>query len=358
VITTIDTIKRRPDLAALRLTGPSRAYVHAPVSFSAVVAELNGDVGAHADCVLSVDGQQVDQSLGIWVDAGHTVACAFQTTFATTGTKKVMVSVTNVVPGDWDLSNNTAQTTIEIVEPVVQIGYAVRADSYNGTYSYYDRFSGPWSGYSDNYQSTFTGSDAYIIGRTTKHRFQFPIQQLSGTITADGATLLQPTFASFSPPHDDGWYTCSATYSAEAYGSVCSLDDRGYGMSSQAYFVSWHEVVTYYSQHAGYQCISFGCTKGYWYVYNNSASGSSSYGTGAGTFDIGSTDQFTLNLTDASGTTYRAATPPLSVQSSSYGPSTWGYCENYWWASETYCYGNTWSETRKYVSAETPLGDF
>ena len=93
-------------------------------------------------------------------------------------------------------------------------------------------------------------------------------------------------------------------------------------------------------------------------MYNGSVSGSTIYSTGGGAFDTGSTDQFTLNLTDASGTTYRAATPPLSVRSFSYGPYSWNYCNVYWWTGETYCYSGTQSVTGKYVYAKTPWGDF
>lgn len=346
VITTLDTVKRRPDLAAQSLVGPARAYVHAPVTFTANVAELNGDVGARADCLLSVDGQQVDQAMGIWVDAGSSVSCAFHATFATTGTHNVGVSIANVVPADWDLSNNTAKTTIQIVDPVVPLGYVASASSSSFSSQYYEQYSGYWSGYSYYDSASGTTSSAFIQGRTTQHTFQFPIQQVSANITVDGAAIVQQTARSFSQPYDNHYYNCSYYYDVGVSGTVCNLDGGGY---SEASFNRYGDMVTYYSYYSNYSCGWFGCTYGY-------TSGGGTRTDGNGPFDIGNTDQFTLSLTDAGGTIYNAATPPLQTQPFSNGPYTYNTCNGYYGGG--YCSSSSYSESGKHLYAETPLGAF
>lgn len=104
----------RPDLAIFLWT-TDRARVGEPFTTTAYVGEGNGQVGARADCVLYVDGARVDQALGIWVDAGGVVTCAFTHTFQTEGRKTVEVRVENVQPGDWSLENNAYASSILVV---------------------------------------------------------------------------------------------------------------------------------------------------------------------------------------------------------------------------------------------------
>lgn len=119
VVSAAPTVKLRPDLFMQRVSAPSKAVTGTPVVISAVIAELNQDVGARAACLLSVNGIEVDRADGIWVDAGGLVSCAFTHTFDTTGVKSVSVQATNVVPWDYDADNNAATTSVIVreVEP-------------------------------------------------------------------------------------------------------------------------------------------------------------------------------------------------------------------------------------------------
>lgn len=114
IVTVTTPVHLRPDLQASDLAAPKQARVQTLVNISAVVTEINMDVGARANCVLSVDGTEVDRASGIWVDAGGAVSCAFAHTFPSTGTKALRVAVTDVVPGDYDASNNAVTGTIDI----------------------------------------------------------------------------------------------------------------------------------------------------------------------------------------------------------------------------------------------------
>jgi hypothetical protein len=115
VVTVHTAVRLRPDLAVERLSAPASAQLGIPVNISALVKERNGDTGAEADCVLKVDGAEVDRAPGIWVDASSAVSCAFSHTFDSAGTRLVTVEVTDVVPSDDDLSNNQASASLAVI---------------------------------------------------------------------------------------------------------------------------------------------------------------------------------------------------------------------------------------------------
>lgn len=114
VITVTDSVMLRPDLRVQSLTAPAAAPPNSPVSIGATVREVNGDMGARADCVLSVDGAEVDRAPGVWVEAGGSVSCAFSHAFSATGTRALKVRVENVVPGDWDSANNEVTGSVQV----------------------------------------------------------------------------------------------------------------------------------------------------------------------------------------------------------------------------------------------------
>jgi hypothetical protein len=118
VVTVADVVKLRPDLAVSSLSAAPTTLTGLPTTITAVVQELNGDVGARADCVLDVDGTPVDSAAGIWVDAGGTVSCAFAHAFAMPGTFTVRARVVRADPGDFDVGNDSASRTIVVVREV------------------------------------------------------------------------------------------------------------------------------------------------------------------------------------------------------------------------------------------------
>lgn len=336
-VTTIDSVKLRPDLAATSLSGPARAYRNKPVTFTAVVHEANGDVGAHADCVLSADGQQVDQAQGIWVDAGSTVSCAFQTTFATLGTHHVSVAVTNVVPGDWDLSNNHAETTIEIVDPIVNLRTYAYARSLNFEQSGNQTYSDYYSRWNNTYDYKWHYDSGYMDGYSQEEAFQFPIASGSATITADGSPVLQQNLTSFSPAYNYGGDTCSYVYAPGMWGSVCSQSANGRSWTHT--YLNWYrQGATYYSKTTVTTCSYFGCTpNSYVYYYQ--------WGDNNG-FSLGNVNVFAMKFTDGAGTQYVGQTAPATAQTYSYS-QPYSYCYNYWnwyYPSEQYC--NTGRDTR------------
>lgn len=129
VVTVADVVKLRPDLAVSSLSAAPTALVGLPTTITAVVQELNGDVGARADCVLDVNGTPVDSAAGIWVDAGGTVSCAFAHAFAMPGTFTVRARVVRADPGDFDPGNDSASRTIVVVREVPFTSFSASARS-------------------------------------------------------------------------------------------------------------------------------------------------------------------------------------------------------------------------------------
>jgi hypothetical protein len=115
VVTVRTAVRLLPDLAVEQLSAPASAQVGMPVNISALIAERNGDTGAEADCVLKVDGVEVDRAPGIWVDAASAVTCAFTHTFTSGGMRVLTVEAVDVVPTDDDLSNNQATASLEVI---------------------------------------------------------------------------------------------------------------------------------------------------------------------------------------------------------------------------------------------------
>jgi hypothetical protein len=116
VVTVETRVRRRPDLAVQQLSAPESTSAGTPVMIAALVGELNGDTGAVADCVLRVDGAEVDRAPGIWVDAAGAVSCAFTHAFSSSGTHTLSVEAADVVPGDEDPTNNQATVSIRVID--------------------------------------------------------------------------------------------------------------------------------------------------------------------------------------------------------------------------------------------------
>jgi hypothetical protein len=285
VVTITESVKLRPDLSVNSVEAPAQATVGTPVTINAIVSEQNGDVGAHADCVLSVDGTE-DHANGIWVDAGRTVSCAFMKTFTTLGTKTLSVSVVGVSPGDWDAANNAASASIQIAPPPSTNDFTWfaafngvadyrRTDRDNGYWYYANSNRGEWS-----YQHEFTRYDNRSIGTsgtavgsigvpsevhfveqldgTTIHELSFDpqadaVQEIDNSWTnSDGSTVHEtiaciyiyqtaPVMSSTGVPGDAtvaAVSTCSVQYTGD--GSAVPASVTVFSSSSYATDVSYY----------------------------------------------------------------------------------------------------------------------
>lgn len=121
VVTVTETVKRRPDLRLGQVSIPRNAIAGHPAIIYLGVREGNGDIGARANCVMRVDGVEVDGATNIWVDALGEVTCAMTHTFTTPGVHQVQLAVENVSPADWNPNNNTTATVAVNVRDASQV---------------------------------------------------------------------------------------------------------------------------------------------------------------------------------------------------------------------------------------------
>lgn len=140
VVSVSETVKLRPDLAVQASAGTGTVHAGTPVVVGGYITELNGDMGAQADCVLLVDGVQADQARRIWVDAGDRVSCFFTTGALAAGTHELTVRVDGVAPGDWDTANNAASVQVQAVAAPAPVHHAtwVRSEQFTSREYWYN----------------------------------------------------------------------------------------------------------------------------------------------------------------------------------------------------------------------------
>lgn len=206
-VITLDTrVSLRPDLAVRNLTMPDQARMLAPVVITSTIHEINGEVGAWADCVLYVDGIATDWIGNMWVDAGGVVNCAFAPVFEEVGTRRIDVVVENVRPGDWDTANNTETGYIEILGPGEYTGFRFYAVALADVEPRFDRSryegrteylsDGSYFEYGHSWESESMIQDGYLSAWMDR-KISFPITSISVRQSTDGTTLHAASISSF-----------------------------------------------------------------------------------------------------------------------------------------------------------------
>lgn len=367
VVTVAGVALARPDLAVTELSAPASAEPGEPVNVNALVAELNGDVGASAECVLSVDGVEVDRASAIWVPAGAPVNCAFTVELETEGEKTLTVALEQVNPGDWDTTNNSKSVTVVIAPARTAMTGTYYANYYrrhNDYYSYtasgwyvndynpgygytYDAQGVDWS-YSYVYPAGIDEEQAGFSATAPNQLVSFPMQ-VQATLSADGSparTVSQslPLAGSYSYP-DEYDYSYGSMYdsSTNTTFQVVSYDWGPYYETNYGYPDS--ETSVYFSTYAGRYVFLSNDYQRYWYRYWNGSttqnvyqySGNSTYNNG--TFmNATSSVEFDVNLDDGAQT----MTIDTGAVSFVTTPNTWSnsYCNDYQYAYSSNSYNS------------------
>ena len=325
VVTIVETVKLRPDLAASNLTLPDKAVVNTPVKISAVIREINADAGATANCGLYVDGVKVDQVDGIWVDANGTVSAAFTHTFPSVGAKRIEVKIENVVPGDYDVSNNAVYGSVEVIQPGSRLNYYAEVydyDFFNKGKNYYDQYYNglPQYQYAGEWDQKGWYQGSYMYGYTP-HAVTFP---LNATLTEsnDGETVSSASFSAV-PYYDNSWsdgtyqwtQKCTNNFdsAASAYFSLCTTSQKEIATGNVVYG-TWFDTarysgdIVYYSQGFNRAWYQDG-TLAYSYSWNDS--GHSIFGPARQSF--GSERGINLSITSGDGAVHTAS-PVITLQ--------------------------------------------
>jgi hypothetical protein len=158
--------------------------------------------------VLYVDDAEVDRARGIWVDTGDTVSCAFTHVFDAPGERSLRVVAADVIPGDWDLDNNSVAGSIDIVEEYDRVEATFSEEEYANVLTSRGSFSSDNSGYEYQYRTgPARWSQVAVYRGYVYPPVAFPIQ-VDATIS-DGAQVSAAHFADVTPTYEtgggDGW---------------------------------------------------------------------------------------------------------------------------------------------------------
>ena len=327
VVTTTATVYLRPDLR-VRLEAPEQVRVGFPVNLVATVSEGNGDVGARADCVLYVDGVEVDRANGIWVDAGGSVSCAFTYVFASAGTKRVRVEAANVSPGDFDLSNNAAEATVQVTGGGSDFNYSAQAEDYVENTLQVDSTRSAYDGGQVTAQHTTLRSRRAIQSGTLYGWMPHGVSLATTRVRVSQSTNGVTVHAGGWPDAAEGYPLlaeqpgCMSNWLAGVMVYLCSTGPADGGVTNVQYLRVGSQVTYYGIQH----------NRTWWpdapdnvYTYTLEWSGDSA--EGAPQITMGADYSFAVELTDG-GRTYRLdATvplgPPQSRSWSFYPPTGW-----------------------------------
>jgi hypothetical protein len=366
VVTVTGNAKLRPDVTVRKVVAPGKVRPGDTFNIDAVVGELNGDVGAKGDCKLFVDGVQVDQSLGIFVDGGGTVSCAFTQSLTAIGTHTLRAVIDGVVPADWDTANNAAEATIEVANPEVGgfVWFQAWASAWEGSSSgrydgWYRQNDGTWfenRDWTNTWGQDGRWQDSGIYGNTTK-RPRFPLTHVQGSQTSNGATFASIAIddmpADWSWGDDTNGDAGASFYDGNGYFYAAggSSADSEYGYVQYSH---WAGDYVYWSYHYEQQWYGYvgGATTAYTYSYNNEGHPQAGQWIG-----LGDTTTIAISVVDSRGVTTTASPSfdtPLYVnkydQPYTCNESSWT------WGTERWCseYHGDNSQRYGYISGSTP----
>ena len=211
-----DMVKLRPDIAVLDLQVPEVVWTQTPTIVTTTLSEINGDVGARANCVLQVDGVAVDSAVGVWIDAGGSVSCAFAIDLANPGEHTITVRATNVAPGDWSVNNNMASASVTVGREVpLSYSATARDDSLHRWNMFFHDFTTGGGSYhsarKDSSDEAGRNQSSSLTAYSTE-RLEFPEQPLGEVHLAQrtGSSLVHE--ASYgSLPADNAYLSADST---------------------------------------------------------------------------------------------------------------------------------------------------
>jgi hypothetical protein len=268
VVTVVDTVKLRPDIAIQNFHVPESAFVNVPVTIPANVVELNGDASATTNCTLAIDGNVVDKAGKIYVDAAGSVTCEFSYTFASTGTHTVQVTAANVAPADWDTGNNSGSGSINIVDINTNPAEHGSANFYDqkggfplsitssdlawraGVLFNTDSYATANSGEQQNANTTFTSGPG-CADQTNALPYQFPVD-INYSESMDGGQVYSAkatgiTGTSSSVPVNMSLCSSNVVSYVQQMGSAIA-DDYVFHVISQTYYDSALKPVSTFQQ--------------------------------------------------------------------------------------------------------------
>lgn len=326
VVTVVESVKVRPDLQIGSLTAPARTSVNSPTVISAVVRELNGTMGARADCVLYADGQPIDRAVGVWVDAAGTVSVVFSPRFATPGAKQLELRLENVNPVDYDEANNAASASIEVTGVADTMNYfaafndATRFRNIKNSFTSRNAVTG--AGFETGSESGSEGWEQYVVlsGHVWR-KLAFPMS-INATESVDGVPALSVSVSGITPMppmtqngrvyHHALAFDAAASVNLHVTVEESAVPGVSYAKTSVVYTRSAGDVTYHSAEYYRVWDVADDGTLTDRYVYNVNRTFSDVEGTRV---PVGSQFSMTLTLTPAEGQPLSASPViPLNTQ--------------------------------------------
>ena len=316
----------RPDMAVISIDAPESIHVGQEALVNVVFSELNGDLGADWDAVLSEGGALLDKSATLHNDAGTAATVVFSVSFDEPGIYTLDVSALNVSPADYDLSNNTDSFQVEVVN-------ARTIDSYFYS-NYYWRDQDHESNTTDwwgSSRSTNVGQheNLYAAVWTDQTASEFPFT-FDVNISVDGNSVISRSYDIESPTRSYGYNGC---YQVDYYQEQISDHEwiyvQSYNYDCNNY--EYQQTYGYYSKYAtDYVAFSERLSSVYG-DYRNDYSQVQGAFLQDGSIEPGSVFSFDMTLSGGDGTSL-GSTWDMSVCDNSYH-NEWDYTygsRHYW----------------------------
>lgn len=244
----------RPDLAIAGVTAPAQVNARQTVNIPVSIRELKGDLGATANVFLFDGDTLIDSANGVTVSPLGEVTVVLATRFSATGAHALKVVIGDVVPGDYDSSNNEHSFGIDVVVPSLQpVTYCLN----------YTRYENDYESIVENpfWISTYRQRNSY---ETTTKGFsipvavQSPISRVAVQISVDGVEHDNleahdiPLFVSYEDACSryaynsaflgNNTYVYIQTYK-ECFGTEYTVADLQRYADSYVFFSSFHDQV-------------------------------------------------------------------------------------------------------------------
>ena len=125
----------RPDLAIAGVAAPPQANARQIVNIPVSIRELKGDLGATANVYLFDGETLIDSANEVAVSPLGEVTVVFSARFSDAGGHTLKVVIEDVVPGDYDSSNNEQSFHIDVVVPSLQpVSYCLNYSRFDNDY--------------------------------------------------------------------------------------------------------------------------------------------------------------------------------------------------------------------------------
>lgn len=203
----------RPDLVFEEVTAPTEVRVDELFNISAVVRELNGEVGATATISL-LNGVTVLAAIpGVAVDPGDVAVTIIEgLTFSEAGTYDLTMTISDADPAEYDDANNDTTFSIEVVQPYQLSTYSF---SHNNQDTYDRRQVSSWCSSTTTTERTrWTSNTSFTVtsyGRTPEG----PIESFSWSLTTEAGLWGGKEINGLTPAYSDEYYASYSDYDAE-----------------------------------------------------------------------------------------------------------------------------------------------